>query len=144
MSAKQISKQIKKCVDKGSKILVMGNGGSSSETEHMVSEFVTHGIRAFSLNNPSTVTAIANDDNYSKVYSEQLKVLLSEGDLVIGLSTSGRSENILKGYEVCEYNGIEYIDWPRRFNSINFKDTARIQEQQLKLMHDVVMEYIKL
>ena len=54
---------------------VAGNGGSDSESHHLSSEFVTHGIRSMSLNNSATLTAIANDYSYKYVFSKQLQVL---------------------------------------------------------------------
>ena len=114
------------------KIMAMGNGGSCAEADHLVSEFVTHGIPAISLCNPATITALANDYRYSEVFSRQVKVLGNMGDVLIGLSTSGKSKNILMAYRVAHKMGINTIDWPREG-----KDTAEIQEYQLKLMHQV-------
>ena len=118
-------------------IYVMGNGGSSAEADHMVSEFVTHGIRAVSLNNPATITAIANDYSYEEVFSRQLETMAEEDDVLIGLSTSGKSKNILHAYKVAKKLGMIVIDWPRKG-----KDTAEIQEYQLKLMHKIYKKLI--
>lgn len=115
----------------------MGNGGSSSENGHLVSEFVTHGIPAISLNQVDTITALANDYSYSVVFSKQLEVLGKPGDILIGLSTSGKSKNILKAYKTGKKLGMVIIDWPRKG-----KDTAEIQENQLKLMHKVYKEVV--
>ncbi len=132
MSVQSIASDIIKCKEWCGKILVCGNGGSSAETDHMVSEFVTHGIPAISLNNPATITALANDFSYSEVFSRQIEVLGSCPDILIGLSTSGKSKNILKAYITARKLNIKVIDWPRKG-----KDTASIQEYQLKLMHRV-------
>lgn len=110
----------------------MGNGGSASECSHLVSEFVTHGLPAISLCEPATITAIANDYGYSWVFAKQLIVLGKEGDVLIGLSTSGKSKNINLAYKVSKAMKLEVLDWPRKG-----KDTAEIQENQLKLMHQV-------
>ena len=134
----KLSKIISDTNKNGGIIYVMGNGGSSAETDHMVSEFVTHGIRAVSLNNPATITALANDYSYSEVFSRQIKVMCCSLDLVIGLSTSGKSKNILKAYKQAKKMGITVIDWPRKG-----KDTAEIQEFQLKLMHKVYKKVIE-
>ena len=133
MKPSEIVKTIKVHKLLGGTIYVAGNGGSSAECDHMVSEFLTHGIPAVSLNNPATITAIANDYSYDDIFAKQLQVLANHEDsLFIGLSTSGKSKNILKAYRYCIKNRICYIDWPRKG-----KDTAEIQEFQLKLMHKV-------
>lgn len=138
MKEKEIIKIIEECINYKCLIFVCGNGGSSAETEHLVSEFVTHGIPAISLNNPSTITAIANDYNYEVIFSKQIEVLGFQGDVLIGLSTSGKSKNILNAYTTAEKIGMTVIDWPRRG-----KDTARIQENQLRLMHRVYKKICK-
>ena len=125
-------------IGRGNKILVCGNGGSSAEADHMASEFVTHGIPAISLNNPAIITAIANDHNYSEVFSRQVEILGNMGDVLIGLSTSGKSNNVLKAYKTAKKMGINIIDWPRKG-----KDTAQIQEYQLRLMHRVYKELME-
>ena len=132
MSTAEIIKSIKRCIDNGGYIFVCGNGGSSAETDHMVSEFVTHGISAISLCNASTITAIANDYSYDQVVSIQLDTLAKRGDVLIGISTSGKSKNIIRAHKEARELGMEVIDWPRKG-----KDTAEIQENQLKLMHKV-------
>jgi phosphoheptose isomerase len=132
MSAKEIADKIIKCFKSGGKILVCGNGGSCAETEHMVSEFVTHGLPAISLNYPATITAIANDKEFKQIFAYQVAILGKLEDILIGLSTSGKSENILQAYKIAKKMGIGIIDWPRKG-----KDTASIQEFQLKLMHRV-------
>lgn len=132
MNSAEIINAIRKCKNEHNFVFVAGNGGSTSETEHMVSEFVTHGIPAISLCNASTITALANDYSYKDVFSRQLTVMAKNGDVVVGLSTSGKSKNILEAYKIAKKIGMVIIDWPRKG-----KDTAEIQEYQLKLMHKV-------
>lgn len=134
---KKISKLISDTIKKGNFIYVCGNGGSSAETDHLVSEFVTHGIPAVSLNNPATITAIANDYSYSEVFSRQLETMAKPGDILIGLTTSGKSKNIIKAYKKAKKLKMIVIDWPRKG-----KDTAEIQEYQLKLMHKVYKQVL--
>ena len=137
-SARALVKIIRECIDKMGLIFVCGNGGSSAETEHLVSEFVTHGIPAISLNNPAVITALANDYSYDVIFSKQIEVLGHQGDILIGLSTSGKSKNILNAYRQAKKQGLVIIDWPRKG-----KDTAKIQEYQLKLMHRVYKKICK-
>jgi D-sedoheptulose 7-phosphate isomerase len=134
--------QIKECFKRGGKLLVCGNGGSSAETDHFVSEFVTHGFPAISLCNVATITAIANDYDFSEIFSRQVRVLGKKGDILIGLSTSGKSKNILKAYKEAKRMGIEVIDWPRPYPSRTQSEVAENQEYQLGLMHLVYLKLI--
>lgn len=124
--------EIVKLLRSSNYIFIAGNGGSCAEADHMASEFVTHGIPAISLMNTATITALANDYGYKHVFSRQLAVLAHSGDTVVGLSTSGKSKNILEMYKMAKKMGLTILDWPR-----SGKDTAQIQEYQLKLMHKV-------
>jgi len=140
MTAHQISNKLVECFRRGGKILIGGNGGSSAETDHFVSEFVTHGFPAISLNNSATITALANDFGYKHIFSKQIASIGESGDLFIGLSTSGKSKNILWAYKIAKEFGLEVLDWPRKFVPKTPKEVARIQEDQLKLMHKVYLE----
>ncbi|MEJ2192779.1 MAG: SIS domain-containing protein [Nitrospirota bacterium] len=89
--------------NKGGKLFLFGNGGSSTDASHITAEFVGRfkkerpGLPAISLNTDmATITCVANDYDYSEVFARQLKALSSEGDVVIALSTSGGSPNVLK------------------------------------------------
>ena len=87
------------------RIFVFGNGGSASTASHMVVDFVKSiGWPFFCLNdNIPSVTAISNDFNYSQVFSKQLSVLATPGDIAIGISGSGNSENITEAFKVARY-----------------------------------------
>ena len=139
MSIAQIVKILVDCFNGGGKILVMGNGGSSAESDHMASEFISHGFPAISLNNPATITAIANDHSYKEVFARQVWALGREGDILVGISTSGKSKNILEAYKIAKKLGVNIIDWPRKRIPQNARDVTRIQEEQLKLMHKVYL-----
>ena len=91
-------------LDRGNKILVFGNGGSASDAEHFVGELVGRfikerkGLPAIALTtNSASITAISNDYFYEDVFSRQVEALAKEGDLVLGISTSGNSENVFRG-----------------------------------------------
>lgn len=79
----------------GNKLLFIGNGGSASQAEHLAAEFVSDGYPAIALTNSAIITAIGNDYGYESVFTRQLQSLAKQGDIVIALSTSGESENIL-------------------------------------------------
>ena len=99
----QASEVLVKAIHNGSKILFCGNGGSAADAQHLVAELVSRlqlerkAIPALALNvNTSTVSAIANDQDYSAVFVRQVEALGRKGDVLVGISTSGNSENVIK------------------------------------------------
>ena len=96
-----IAREIVKAYRADKKVILMGNGGSASDAQHICAEFVgrftkeRRSLFAIALNtNVSNLTAIANDYGYDKVFSRQIEAFVREGDVVIGFSTSGNSENV--------------------------------------------------
>ena len=99
-------------INKNRKIIIIGNGGSAADAQHIAAEFLGRyklkrkSIPAIALtSNSSTTTAIANDYNFSDIFSRQCESLVSKGDVVIGISTSGNSENVVKGLRTSKKNG---------------------------------------
>jgi len=99
-------------INKNRKIIIIGNGGSAADAQHIAAEFLGRyklkrkSIPAIALtSNSSTTTAIANDYDFSDVFSRQCESLVSKGDIVIGISTSGNSENVVKGLRTSKKNG---------------------------------------
>ena len=99
-------------INKNKKIIIIGNGGSAADAQHIAAEFLGRyklkrkSIPAIALtSNSSTTTAIANDYDFSDVFSRQCESLVSKGDVVIGISTSGNSENVVKGLRTSSKNG---------------------------------------
>ena len=99
-------------INKNRKIIIIGNGGSAADAQHIAAEFLGRyklkrkSIPAIALtSNSSTTTAIANDYDFSDVFSRQCESLVSKGDVVIGISTSGNSENVVKGLRTSKKNG---------------------------------------
>ena len=97
---------------KNKKIIIIGNGGSAADAQHIAAEFLGRykikrkSIPAIALtSNSSTTTAIANDYDFSDVFSRQCESLVSKGDVVIGISTSGNSQNVIKGLKTSKKNG---------------------------------------
>lgn len=89
----------------GKKVILIGNGGSAAIASHHAIEFLKNGgIRALSLNDPAALTCLSNDLGYTNVFSEQLKTHGLPGDLLIAISSSGQSVNILKAVEVARAN----------------------------------------
>ena len=105
----EIAKIIAHAFNDGKKLILFGNGGSSTDASHIASEFVNRfkierpGLPAIALNTDmAVITSIANDYDFSEVFSKQLKSLADEGDIVIAISTSGNSPNILKAMDVAK------------------------------------------
>ena len=111
-----IIKLIADALENGSKLLLFGNGGSAAEAQHLAAEFVNRFLMnrpplpAIALNTDSSIlTSIGNDYNFSEVFSKQIVALGKEGDIAIGISTSGNSANVIRAIEVAKEMGIETI-----------------------------------
>mgnify|MGYP001322075938 CR=1 FL=1 len=105
-----------KTLESGGKLIFMGNGGSASDSLHLSAELVGRfqknrkALPAISLSsNISVITAIANDYGYENIFVKQIEALGNENDLLIGISTSGLSENILRGLEFAVEKGIKTV-----------------------------------
>lgn len=137
---------------KGKKTIFAGNGGSAADAQHLAGEFVSKfyfdrpGLPSLSLStDTSIITAIANDYGYSRLFSRQLEAQGNEGDVFIGISTSGNSENLVKALEVCKSKGIISValtgENPCKMDEYDYvikvpsKETPRIQECQTLIGH---------
>ena len=101
---------------KGGKLLICGNGGSAADSQHFAAEVVGRFARerrpwpAIALNTDTAViTAVANDYAFKDIFARQVQGIGSRGDILIGLSTSGKSENIIRAVETARENHIETI-----------------------------------
>lgn len=92
----QIANTIIKCYKSGGKVLVFGNGGSAADAQHFVAEMIGKSAIALTTNT-STITAIGNDYGFDKIFSQQVEDLATKKDVVIGISTSGNSQNVING-----------------------------------------------
>ena len=103
-----LAEQALRCQAEGNKIILIGNGGSAAICSHQAIEYLKNGgIRALALNDGASLTALANDYGYANVFAEQIKMIGLPGDLLIAISSSGQSTNILKGVEVARSHGIK-------------------------------------
>lgn len=100
----------------GSKVMFMGNGGSAADAQHLAGEFVSRfnydrpGISGMALTvDTSVITAIGNDYGYEHIFSRQVQACGKPGDVLIGLSTSGNSPNVLRAFEEARSQGIRTI-----------------------------------
>jgi D-sedoheptulose 7-phosphate isomerase len=105
-SADRLSSEIIRALQAGKKLVVFGNGGSAADAQHFAAELVGHfetdrgALSALSLTtDTSALTAIGNDYSYEDIFSRQVQALVRPGDVVVGISTSGNSKNVLKGIE---------------------------------------------
>ena len=140
----------------GHKVLVFGNGGSAADAQHfageMVGRFKRPGRRALpvlALTTDTTVlTCVANDFCYDDVFSRQVEAFAQPGDVLIGLSTSGRSPNVLKALEVGRTRGATNIAFLGGDGGaaaqladlalvVPVQDTARVQECHITLIHAI-------
>lgn len=129
---------IRSAVDQGGKVLICGNGGSAAQAQHLAAELVVRyrkdraAIPAISLTADSAViTACANDYGYERIFSRQIEALGVSGDVLIALSTSGKSSNVLLAIEEATKRGLVVIQPP---NAIT---TAASQETHLSWLHEV-------
>ena len=141
------------CLTNGGKILIFGNGGSAADAQHIAAELVGRykvnrkGLSAIALTtDTSSLTAIGNDFGYKHLFDRQVEALANEGDVVIGISTSGKSENVISALELASkldcitigfsgQNGGEM----NKICNVNLiapsYDTPRIQEMHIIIGH---------
>lgn len=137
----------------GNKVLFCGNGGSAADAQHLAAEFSGRfytdrdALPAEALHcNTSYLTAVANDYSYDVIYSRLVKGIGHPGDVLIGLSTSGNSKNIIKAFEVAKEKGMITIgftgatggkmkDSSDHLINVPSSDTPRIQESHIMLGH---------
>src|SRR5580765_4822294 len=151
--------------EKGNKVLFCGNGGSAADAQHLAAEFSGRfyidrdALPAEALHcNTSYLTAVANDYSYDVVYARLIKGIAQKGDILVGLSTSGNSVNILKAFEVAKAKGVITVAFTgetggtmKAFSdyliNVPSKDTPRIQESHILLGHIICQlveeEYFK-
>ncbi|WP_424244173.1 D-sedoheptulose 7-phosphate isomerase [Elusimicrobium posterum] len=150
-----LAAQIVSCYQKGGKVILMGNGGSAADAQHIAAEFVgrykleRRSYPALALNtNTSTVTAVGNDYSYDDIFSRQVQGFAAKGDVVIGISTSGNSKNVYRALELAASMGCytaaflgkdggtikDIVDLPIVVQSQN---TPRVQEGHIFMAHSV-------
>lgn len=137
----------------GNKVLFCGNGGSAADAQHLAAEFSGRfyydrkALPAEALHcNTSYLTAVGNDYSYNVIYARLLEGIGNEGDVIVGLSTSGNSNNIIKAFEVAKEKGISTIGFTGETGgkmkelsnfllNVPSTDTPRIQESHILIGH---------
>jgi D-sedoheptulose 7-phosphate isomerase len=153
----EVSNAIANTFNEGSKLILFGNGGSATDASHLAAEFVNRfkkerpGLPAIALNSDIAVlTSIANDYDYSEIFSRQLKSLAVEGDMVIAISTSGLSSNVIKGIEVAKKKRLKTVlltglKGDKLASKVTYsfivpsENTPRIQETHITLGHVICL-----
>lgn len=126
-------KSIEETIENGGAIYLLANGGSSAVASHFVNDAVcgawvdnARPIRAYALSdNVESITALANDHGYGEIFVQQLKSLMQAGDLVIALSVSGNSENLVRALEYANAHGARTMAWTG-FAGGSLKEIAKI------------------
>lgn len=149
----EVSKLIANSFNDGRKVILFGNGGSATDASHMAAEFVGRfkrerpGLPAIALNTDMAIlTSLANDYDFSEVFARQLKALAQEGDIVIAISTSGNSPNVLKAVDAAKRKKLKTIAFTgakgeKLASKVNYafvvpsEKTPRIQETHITLGH---------
>ena len=142
------------------KILIFGNGGSAADAQHMAAEFVSRylierlSLPAIALTTDTSIlTSIGNDYNFNKIFSRQCESLVDKGDVVIAISTSGSSQNVILGIEEAKRKGAKIISLTGNnggiLNQISdicleipSNETPRIQEGHRILIH-IICELVE-
>jgi len=150
---KEVADSIIACYKNGGKVLFCGNGGSAADAQHLAAElsgrfyFDRPPLEAEALHvNSSYVTAVANDYSYHDIYSRYVNGVGKKGDVIIGLSTSGNSENIVRALHVAKEkkmiavamtgeSGGKMKELANFLLNVPSNDTPRIQESHIMLGH---------
>ena len=115
------------------RVYVIGNGGSYANASHFVTDLLAVGVRAFTLD-PAALSMLANDYGWEAAFAMWLEVVAEPGDLLIALSGSGKSRNILKAVEAAEMIGMTV--W-KEFGADHNLDMQAAEEGQIHLGHVV-------
>ena len=156
----EAAQQIKNRLDDGGKLLLMGNGGSAGDAQHIAAELIGRfkkerkAIPALALTvDTSSLTALGNDYGFETVFERQVEALADKNDAVIGISTSGNSENVVRAINKANSIGAFTIgllgnDGGKLKDAVNLpivipsNDTARIQEVHITIGH-IICEIIE-
>lgn len=148
------------CFQSGGKVFFCGNGGSAADAQHLAAEFSGKfyldrpGLPSEALHcNTSFLTAVSNDYNFEVVYSRMLSGMSKKGDILVGISTSGNSANIIKAFEKAREIGVQTIGMTGATGgqmkqlsdiliNIPSTDTPRIQESHILVGH-IICEQVE-
>lgn len=116
------------------RVFIIGNGGSYANASHIANDLLACGIKASTMD-AAALTAAANDFGYETVFSRWISTVGEEGDLLIALSGSGTSSNILKALEIAKIKGMETHLETDYLRSLDMQES---EEAQIKVGHDLM------
>ncbi len=155
---RQFISEVAKRLGQGHKLLVFGNGGSASQAQHLAAELVNRffhdrpPIKAIALTTDTSIlTSVANDSDFRLVFARQIEALGEEGDVALGLTTSGRSPNVIEAFSIARQKKMltacltgekgrslqGQVDYLFALPSAS---TPRLQEAHLFLLHQLAQE----
>ena len=148
-----LGRRMSECLSNDGKILWMGNGGSAADSQHLAAELVGRfsrkraGLASIALSTDTSIlTAVGNDYGFEKIFSRQIDALCRPGDVVVGISTSGNSINVLEAIQLAKTREALTIGFSGRDGGalkdaadycliVPSNDTARIQEAHILMGH---------
>ncbi len=151
----KVAEAIIQTLQKGGKLLICGNGGSAADSQHIAAEFIARfkkerkSLPAIALTTDSSIlTALANDYNYDCVFKRQVEGLGRKGDLLIAISTSGNSKNVIEAVKAAQQIGLKTVSFTgekggalKPMTDLNFSaasnETSHIQEMHITALHAV-------
>ncbi len=150
------SKQLISSMKNNGKIIFAGNGGSAADAQHLAAELVgrylkkRRAISAISLaTDTSIITSLANDFNYDYIFARQIESLADKKDVFFGITTSGKSKNLIEAFKTCKKKGIKTIcltkkNYPKNLNKlcdiiipVTAERVDRIQEIHIFVGHSI-------
>lgn len=161
MILESIARAMSSALRIGGKILWCGNGGSAADSQHMAAEIVgrfrreRHGLPSIAITTDTSIlTAVANDYGYDAVFSRQVEALGNAGDLLVGISTSGNSKNVVCALTAARAKGLGTVAFTGsgggqmatlvdHLFAVESRDTARIQEAHILAGH-MLCDWIEL
>ncbi|MCX6007717.1 MAG: SIS domain-containing protein, partial [Chloroflexi bacterium] len=143
-----------RCFQQGNKLMLCGNGGSAADAQHVAAEFINRfrldrrALPAIALTTDTSIlTCIGNDSSFENIFSRQVEAVAMKGDILVGISTSGRSANVLKALDAARLLGVTTVGFTGTGGQetmgprcdyclvVPSMDTARIQESHAFVWH---------
>ena len=155
-----VTSQIVNCYKQGGTVYFCGNGGSAADAQHIAAElsgrfyYDRPPLAAEALHvNTSYLTAVANDYSYDEIYARYIRGVAKKGDVLVGISTSGNSKNIIKAFDAANElgaitialtgeSGGKMIDIANTTINVPSSDTPRIQESHIMIGH-IICQYVE-
>ncbi len=157
----RIGKEMSRAIGNGNKVLWCGNGGSAADSQHLAAELMGRfrrercALASIALTTDTSIlTAIGNDYGYERVFERQIEALCQRGDVVVGISTSGKSRNVCAALQAARSRGALTVAFTGEGGgaisqiaelvlAVPSKDTARIQEAHILCGH-MLCDWIEL